>query len=131
MLAQANAYLFSGLHSTLTMVDKITFRRPVEISDLIRLRSRCTYCSNELPRRMVVQVTVDVVHPERGESFQSNNFTFVFTCSDDGSSSKSGSGSVNRKMIVPMNRLEAEYLYNGAVNVLEIDPDTVEAEYRK
>lgn len=129
MLAQANAYLFSGLHSTLTMVDKITFRRPVEISDLIRLRSRCTYSSDEMPRRMVVQVTVDVVHPERGESFQSNKFTFVFTCSDDGRNSDSGSGTVNRKMIVPLNRLEADFLFYGAVNVLEIPATRIEAEY--
>jgi acyl-coenzyme A thioesterase 9 len=122
MLAQANAYLFSGMQGTLTLVDKITFRRPVEISDLIRLRSRCTYSSNETPRRMVVQVTCDVVHPEHGTSFQSNNFTFVFTCSDDAER-------INRKMIVPLNRLEAEYLYRGAVDVLGLSPETVENEF--
>jgi acyl-coenzyme A thioesterase 9 len=122
MLAQANAYLFSGMQGTLSLVDKITFRRPVEISDLIRLRSRCTYSSNETPRRMVVQVTCDVVHPEHGTSFQSNNFTFVFTCSDDVER-------VNRKMIVPLNRLEAEYLYRGAVDVLGLSPETVENEF--
>ena len=126
MLAQANAYLFSGLHSTLTMVDKITFRRPVEISDLIRLRSRCAYCSNESPKRMVIQVTCDVVHPERGESFQSNNFVFVFTCSDTSGSSVPHN---NRKMIVPMNRLEAEYLFNAAVHVLGLQPEAVENEF--
>lgn len=127
MLAQANAYLFSGMHSTLTLVDKITFRRPVEISDLIRLRSRVSYCDSESPRRMVVQVTCDVVHPERGESFQSNSFYFVFTSS--GEEEAVTSDAFQSKTIVPNNRLEAEYLYNSAVNVLGLAPDAIEKDF--
>ena len=127
MLAQANAYLFSGMHSTLTLVDKITFRRPVEISDLIRLRSRVSYVSSESPRRMVVQVTCDVVHPERGESFQSNSFYFVFTSS--GEEEAVTSDAFQSKTIVPNNRLEAEYLYNSAVNVLGLAPDAIEKDF--
>lgn len=122
MLAQANAYLFSGMQAHLTLVDKITFKRPVEIGDLIRLRSRVTYASNETPRRMVVQCTCDVVHPEKGQSHQSNKFTFVFTCSEK------EEDRVNRKMVVPINRLEAESLVHSAVNILGLEKETVEAE---
>ena len=124
MLAQANAYLFSGKPATLTMVDKITFRRPVEISDLIRLRSRITYCSKEDPYRMVVMVTCDVARPENGISYQSNKFTFVFTSNDK------EIGGEQIKTVLPLNRMEAESAFHGACNVLGLDPETVKEEYK-
>ena len=123
MLAQANAYLFSGKPATLTMVDKITFRRPVEISDLIRLRSRITYCSKENPFRMVVMVTCDIARPESGVSYQSNKFTFVFTSNDE-------VGDESIKTVLPLNRMEAESAFHGACNVLGIDPETIKEEYK-
>ena len=62
------------------------------------------------------------MHPEKGLSYQSNKFTFVFTCSDEDGESE------NRKMVVPVNRLEAEDLFHGAVNILGLERESIEAE---
>lgn len=73
------------------------FRRPVDIGDLLRLKSRVTYSSGSLRTvrapnggdastpevappspTVVVEVTCQVVSPERASSCISNTFHFVF-----------------------------------------------------
>lgn len=47
-------------------VDRIEFRRPVDIGDLVRLKSRVIYASDDsLTPKMHIEVTVQVVRPER------------------------------------------------------------------
>ena len=78
-LAQASLYMFGGTQAALTHVHKIVFRHPVHIGDLIRLRSRIVYVTDEMPRRAVCDITCHVVKPERVSSILSNRFSFVFT----------------------------------------------------
>jgi acyl-coenzyme A thioesterase 9 len=79
-LAVATCYTFGGtlphllevpIHSShtelnLPQVDKIEFRRPVDIGDLMRLKSRVVYASDDPVRPTAhVEVTCQVIRPER------------------------------------------------------------------
>ena len=47
-------------------MDKILFRKPVDIGDLLRLKSRVIYTDDgPLKPMVVVEVTCQVVRPER------------------------------------------------------------------
>ena len=60
-------------------MDKIEFRKPVDIGDLIRMKSRVIYTSDDpLMPCAQVEVTCQIVRPERASSFVSNTFNFVF-----------------------------------------------------
>jgi hypothetical protein len=59
----------------------ISFRRPVNVGDMVRLRSRVTHTqssSNSLPPLLVVDVVLSIIQPERVATHVSNTFTFVF-----------------------------------------------------
>ena len=59
----------------------VSFRRPVDVGDMVRLRSRVTYTQcqlNSSTPAMVVDVTFNIIQPERIATHVSNTFTFVF-----------------------------------------------------
>jgi hypothetical protein len=61
----------------------VSFRRPVSVGDMIRFRSRVTHtqCSNSFsPPVIVVDVTLNIIQPERVSTQTSNTFTFAFAC---------------------------------------------------
>jgi acyl-coenzyme A thioesterase 9 len=65
-LAQATAYMFAGSYPNFSEVDRIEFTRPVDIGDLVRLRCRVVYTSDDPASSMVkVEVTAQVMRPER------------------------------------------------------------------
>ncbi len=65
-LAVATCYTFAGCHPVFKEVDQIAFRKPVDIGDLLRLKSRVLYTSDDPVRPfVVVEVNVQVVRPER------------------------------------------------------------------
>ena len=100
-LAEATAYLFAGVRPHFLEVDRIEFTKPVDIGDLVRLRSRVLYSSsnrgvisssggssgssdvvsgaigigsgsNEPDQVVMVEVTCQIVRPEKASSFLSN-----------------------------------------------------------
>jgi hypothetical protein len=57
---------FLALVAHTSQVDKIEFRRPVDIGDLVRLKSRVVYASDDPVKPTAhVEVTCQVVRPER------------------------------------------------------------------
>lgn len=96
-LAHATAYTFMGCYPKFKEVEEISFKKPVDIGDLIRLKSRVVYseddrCNNNSPSVgtnpiIQVEVTCQIVKPEKTISVISNTFDFVFTCDLDKSSS--------------------------------------------
>lgn len=103
-LAEATSYLFAGARPHLLEVDRIEFTKPVDISDLIRLKSRVLYSSSnsvtdetgpvpavgtdKQEKVVLVEVVCQVVRPEKASSFLSNKFHFVFQFPDGGASLK-------------------------------------------
>lgn len=78
-LALATCYTFAGSYPVFQEIDRIAFRRPVDVGDLLRLKSRVIFTSDDPVHPMVViEVNVQVVRPERASSFVSNTFNFVF-----------------------------------------------------
>ncbi|CAE7585728.1 Acot10, partial [Symbiodinium microadriaticum] len=86
-------------------VDTVEFRRPVDIGDLVRLKSRVVYSSGDtLKTVMHVEVTVQVVRPERASSFVSNTFHFIFGFSDN----------VTLRRVLPVTNEEAAVLLQAS-----------------
>lgn len=113
MLAQANAYMFSGERSNLDYIDEITFKKPVEIGDMIRLRSRVVYVCHrdhdrDQPRKYCIEIICNVVKPETKKTFMSNKFIFVFQCTS--------TCTAHRKML-PSTKEEANALYDAAMGM--------------
>eukprot|EP01032_Pedospumella_encystans_P013733 gene13733-15798_t len=136
-LALSTSYIFAGAYPIFLEVDKIAFRRPLDIGDLLRLKSRVIYSSanphhngvnamgeaqctpdlDEVKHRttandrplLVVEVSCQVVRPEKACSFVSNTFYFVF-----GFPEKS---SVCLRKVLPVTTEEATMLMVGATAV--------------
>ncbi|PRW20940.1 Acyl-coenzyme A thioesterase mitochondrial [Chlorella sorokiniana] len=81
-LAHSTAYLFAGCRPLTVEVDGITFRRPVNVGDLIRFRSWVlrSWPSQHTPGKGVVHVQVEasVTQPEKLQSEVTNQFGFRF-----------------------------------------------------
>jgi acyl-coenzyme A thioesterase 9 len=125
MLAQANAYMFSGERSNLDYIDEITFKKPVEIGDMIRLRSRVVYVSHrdhakDLPRKYCIEITCNVVKPETKKTFMSNKFIFVFQCT---------STSTTHRIMLPGTMEEANALYDAAMS-MEVSEEQLLEDYK-
>jgi len=88
-LAHATCYTFSGKYPFFKEVDEVAFKRPVDIGDLIRLKSRVVY-TQQNPPLVQVEVKCLIIQPEKASSKVSNTFDFVFGfedgCGDDLSS---------------------------------------------
>lgn len=78
-LAQATSYIFAGAYPHFLEVDQIDFKKPVDIGDLVRLKSRVVFTNDDpIMSVVMVEVTCQVVRPEKASSFVSNSFNFVF-----------------------------------------------------
>jgi acyl-coenzyme A thioesterase 9 len=95
-LAHSTCYLLAASRPRTIVVDEIQFKRPVDVGDLVRFRSRVlrAWSSNDdihkddgdgedpKQRRGVgfvhVQVVASVVKPEAVQSYETNTFNFVF-----------------------------------------------------
>ncbi|EFJ45017.1 hypothetical protein VOLCADRAFT_106173 [Volvox carteri f. nagariensis] len=81
-LAFATTYMFGGVRPTFQKVDEITFTRPVDVGDLLRLTSTVAHAAplgeQQDRGRVVIEVEARVTKPEAVDSFVSNTFTFVY-----------------------------------------------------
>eukprot|EP01039_Chlorochromonas_danica_P003490 gene3490-3823_t len=104
-LALATCYTFAGCYPVFLESDSIAFRRPVDVGDLLRLKSRVIFTSDDpIHPRVVVEVLCQVVRPERASSFVSNSFMFTF-----------GFGhNVALRKVLPVTSEEAKTLVQGA-----------------
>ncbi|KAL4433426.1 hypothetical protein ABPG77_010279 [Micractinium sp. CCAP 211/92] len=81
-LAHSTAYLFAGSRPYAVEVGEVTFRFPVEIGDLLRMRTLVLHTWVHPGRpgqgRAHVQVEASVTQPEKRQSTVTNTFNFVF-----------------------------------------------------
>lgn len=78
-IAAATAYTFAGASPHFLECDRIQFLRSVEIGDLVRMKSRVSFSSDDPVRPTAhVEVTCQVMKPERAVSYISNTFHFVY-----------------------------------------------------
>ena len=110
-LAHATCYSFAGVYPHFKEVDEILFKKPVDIGDLVRLKSRVVYTSNNKKgdNRPIVQIEVTcyVVKPESHSSYISNTFDFIFQFEDDIKPLKN---------LLPSTNAEARLLISAANN---------------
>ncbi len=110
-LALATCYTFAGAYPKFKEVGEVTFKKPVDIGDLVRLRSRVVYASDNedgsFKPTAHVEVECQVVRPEKASSFVSNTFDFSFTF-DRGTN-------ISLKRVLPCRREEAEKLIEASV----------------
>ena len=106
-LAEACGYMFAGAVPTLRRVDKILFKRPVDIGDLIRLKARIVASTGTDggggaggDGEVVCEVTVQIVKPAAQTSVVSNTFSFVFGLP----------AGTPLKRVLPLSQEEAEVL---------------------
>lgn len=123
-LAIASCYLFAGKYPIFLESDRIAFKRPVNVGDLLRLRSRVIYTHH--PRRpdsseeisndhqkVVVEVSCQIVKPEEAQSFVSNTFLFTFAVINDDVKKSSH----QLKRVLPVTREEAVVYLLGEKSV--------------
>lgn len=107
-LALATCYCFAGSYPVFIESDKISFRRPVAIGDLLRLKSRVVFTSDDpIKPRVVIEVSCQVVKPEQASSFISNTFSFVFGFNKN----------VALRKVLPVTTEEAKALINGSRSI--------------
>eukprot|EP00013_Stygamoeba_regulata_P020307 CAMPEP_0177654780 /NCGR_PEP_ID=MMETSP0447-20121125/14539_1 /TAXON_ID=0 /ORGANISM="Stygamoeba regulata, Strain BSH-02190019" /LENGTH=433 /DNA_ID=CAMNT_0019158501 /DNA_START=503 /DNA_END=1804 /DNA_ORIENTATION=- len=79
-LGFATSYSFSGAQPRFREVDRVVFHSPVEIGDLLRLRSTVLYTSTSKDGRTLMHIEVEafVAKPEHKSTVLSNTFNFTF-----------------------------------------------------
>ena len=81
-LAHATAHLLSAVRPRPVLVDEIHFKRPVDVGDLVKVKSRVlrTWPLPGQPGKAAVhtQVQAEVIKPEELQSFETNTFNFYF-----------------------------------------------------
>jgi len=88
-LAFTTTYMFAGTRPTCVRVDDISFRRPVDVGDLLRFHSYVIDVhqeavsseddeANTRPHLVTVDVEAVVSQPEQRTSVPTNNFRFIF-----------------------------------------------------
>ena len=77
-LAFATCHLFAGSRPAFESVERVEFRRPVDVGALMRMRSWVLRAEGD---RVAVLVEAATLVPARLESTQTNRFTFVFRAS--------------------------------------------------
>jgi hypothetical protein len=97
-VAESCAFIFGGALPELQSVDKVLFKTPVDIGDLVRFGARVVATSQppspsntsnlaqaqtKAKAKAVVEVTAQVVQPALQRSHISNVFTFVFAFGPD------------------------------------------------
>ena len=76
-LAFSTSYLFAKSQPSFVALDDITFYKPVEIGDILKLKSTVTYTEG---RFLLVEVIASTTNPELGKSQLTNIFYFTFKC---------------------------------------------------
>jgi acyl-coenzyme A thioesterase 9 len=110
-LAFATTYVFGGDRPVFKQVSDMDFLRPVDVGDLLRLKSRVLHASvsdEDEHKRSCVDVEVEafVTKPERAASEVSNTFLFKFYVGAGGE----GGATVTRR-VAPMSREDAEHVW--------------------
>jgi acyl-coenzyme A thioesterase 9 len=106
-LASATAYTFAGKPAHLQEIDRINFKHPVEIGDLVRLKSKIVYSTNDpIKPSVVCEVICQIVRPEKFSSSVSNTFNFTFGFMDQ----------VNPRKVLPSSMEEAEAILKYSAN---------------
>ncbi|KAK9832997.1 hypothetical protein WJX74_003894 [Apatococcus lobatus] len=78
-LGFATAFMFAGARPSFDRVGEISFLRPVDSGDLLRLTSKVLHTANGPTRNtLMVEVEASVTRPEEVSSNQTNNFIFHF-----------------------------------------------------
>ena len=107
-LALGTCYTFAGTYPEFKGVGEVSFKKPVDIGDLVRLKSRVVYTSDDPVSPVAhVEVTCQVVRPERASSFVSNTFDFIFGFQNDGAAT-------SLRRVLPVTREEAETLITAS-----------------
>jgi acyl-coenzyme A thioesterase 9 len=79
-LALATSYTFAGKYPRFQEVEEISFKHPVDVGDLVKLKSRVVYTKNEVDQSiMQVEVTCQIIKLDQMVSVVSNTFDFVFS----------------------------------------------------
>ena len=87
-LAFSSTYVFAGTRPAFLEVERVAFKRPVDVGDLVRFRATVLSCTpnEEAAKRggfsgkaakVHAEVTTTVIKPESGESQATNSFVFV------------------------------------------------------
>lgn len=89
-LSFSTAYIFSKSQPFFVALDDITFLKPVEIGDILKLKSTVVYTkvirrkviNSNLKKEkfIVVEVVASVTNPEEGKSAITNVFYFTYHC---------------------------------------------------
>lgn len=101
-LAHSTAYLVAGTRPRTEVIDKITFKQPVNVGDLMRFRSSVLHAcqdSQDLSKGIAyIQVEAIVTQPEKLLSNITNTFRFKHSF---GLKQRSDGGYIVPRMIVP------------------------------
>lgn len=104
-IAAAAGYTFAGAPPHFLECDRIQFLKYVEIGDLIRLKARVTYSSDDPVKPTVhVEVTCQVMKPEKAVSYISNTFHFIYGFDSN----------ITLRRVVPSNFEEARLLVEAS-----------------
>lgn len=112
-LAFSTCYLHGGSRPHFLELERVIFRQPVQIGDLLRLAAHVTYTTME-PRPLVhIEVLASVVKPEQREAVVSNifNFTFALNLHLEAAHNRT------MKAVVPATEGEARKYLNGEMFV--------------
>ncbi len=112
-LAFSTCYLHGGSRPHFLELERVIFRQPVQIGDLLRLAAHVTYTTME-PRPIVhIEVLASVVNPEKREAVVSNIFNFTFTLNLH----LEAAHNRTMKAVVPATEGEARKYLNGKMFV--------------
>ncbi|KAG9311056.1 HotDog domain-containing protein [Chiua virens] len=84
-LGFSNACLFTKSRVSFHSLDSISFRKPVNIGSILRLKSQVlnTSCMGELPVKIHIRVQANVIDMKTGLEDSTNDFRFTFAVIDD------------------------------------------------
>ena len=110
----STCYLHGGSRPHFLELERVIFRQPVQIGDLLRLAAHVTYTDDGTPRPLVhIEVLASVVKPEQREAVVSNifNFTFALNLHLEAAHNRT------MKAVVPATEGEARKYLNGEMFV--------------
>ena len=108
-LAYAGAFTYAGFRPALVDVEEVSFLTPIEVGDLLRLRSRVLHASPGPPGthagELIVAVEAHVVRPESASTALSNTFIFRFGVALAGGGGRAGAPGL--KCVLPESEADA------------------------
>ena len=101
-------YTFGGSRPHFLELERVAFKRPVDIGNLVKFVSHVTYTTNH-PKAMVhVEVEAYVVNPEKRTTLLSNVFNFTFALN-----LHLEEANATVKHVLPQSRTEADMFLRG------------------